>query len=631
MKYLKNSMVCVAVICAFLASGCSQNNYHEVKKYTIEQFLNTTSLFGASLSHDETKILFTSNISGVYNAYTVPMTGGDAQALTHSDSNSIYAVSFFPFDNRIIFDSDQGGNEVYHLYVRNEDGSVIDLIDEPEARATFAGWSHDLKSFFYECNRRDPRFMDIYEMELGTMTSQMIYQNDRGYTFGDISNDKRYIVFSKSRTMHDADIYLYDNIAGEMKHITPHEGEIDFAPRGFSVDSKYLYYLTDENSEFKYLARYDISSGISDAVKTADWDIMYSYFSYKGKYRVIGVNNDAKTEIEILNTETGELINPPDLPDADITSVGFSRSEKYMTFYMSGSRSPSDLYIYNLETGEYNRLTNSMNPEIDPQDLVDAEVVRFKSFDGLEIPGILYKPHLKPGEMAPALVWVHGGPGGQSRVGYNSTTQYLVNHGYVVLAINNRGSRGYGKTFYKLDDLNHGKGDLDDCVMAKEYFASTGFVDTSRVGILGGSYGGYMVLAAMAFRPDEFDVGVDIFGVSNWVRTLKSIPAWWEDFKEALYKELGNPETQEDYLRSISPLFHAEKIKKPLIILQGANDPRVLQVESDEIVEAVKKNGVLVEYIVFEDEGHGFSKRANNIEGWEAILGFLDKNLKNLQ
>jgi dipeptidyl aminopeptidase/acylaminoacyl peptidase len=270
-----------------------------------------------------------------------------------------------------------------------------------------------------------------------------------------------------------------------------------------------------------------------------------------------------------------------------------------------------------------------MNPEIASDNLVDAERVSYKSFDGLDIPAILYKPHnVEQGDKAPALVWVHGGPGGQSRIGYSSTIQYLVNHGYVILAVNNRGSSGYGKTFYKMDDKKHGQVDLADCVAAKDYLVGQGYVDAAKVGILGGSYGGYMVLAALTFQPQVFAVGVDLFGISNWVRTLESIPPWWEAFKEALYEEMGDPATDKERLHRISPLFHAENIQKPLMVLQGANDPRVLQHESDDIVEAAKKNGVPVEYVVFDDEGHGFRKKENRITGYKAIREFLDLHLK---
>ena len=627
----KLTLISMLLLVGLVLLGCQKSDYEyrEVKQYTIEQFKNTTSIFGSSLSFDEKTILFSSNKTGIYNAYTIPVEGGEPTQITDSKDNSIFALSFFPNDNRILYMSDKAGNEIYHLYLREEDGKVKDLTPHENARAEFYDWSYDEKSFFYGSNIRDPKFMDIYEMDIETFIPKMTYQNDSGYFLGDISDNKRYMAFSKVITTNNTDMYLYDRETKELKHLSPHQGDVQYSPETFSLDSKSLYYLTDEGSEFTYLKRYDIQSGNSEKIEQADWDIMYAYFSRNGKYRVVGINNDAKTEIKIYDTSTGKLVNLPKLPDGEITSVKIAKSEKLMTFYLNGSRSPNNLYVYNFDTKNYIQLTHTMNPEIDPVDLVTAEVVRYKSFDGLEIPAIFYKPHqIKPGEKAPALVWVHGGPGGQSGVRYFPLIQYLVNHGYVVIAPNNRGSSGYGKTFFKLDDLKHGKDDLADCVEAKKYLISSGYVDENKIGIIGWSYGGYMVLAALAFRADEFALGVDLFGISNWVRTLKSIPPWWEAFREALFKEMGNPETDEEYLYSISPLFHADKIKKPLMVLQGANDPRVLKAESDEIVEAVKKNDVPVEYIIFEDEGHGFIKKENQIEGYKAVLEFLDKYLK---
>ncbi len=264
--------------------------------------------------------------------------------------------------------------------------------------------------------------------------------------------------------------------------------------------------------------------------------------------------------------------------------------------------------------------------------MVTARVIRFKSFDGTVIPAIYYLPHQASAEnKVPAMVWVHGGPGGQSRQGFSSLIQYMVNHGYAVLAVNNRGSSGYGKTFFKMDDLNHGEKDLQDCVEGKNWLAEQSEIDGDKIGIIGGSYGGYMTMAALTYTPEEFDVGVNLFGVTNWIRTLKSIPPYWESFRESLYLELGDPFSADSVrLKRISPLFHTDKVTKPLIVLQGAKDPRVLQVESDEIVAGVRKNGVPVEYVLFDDEGHGFVKKENQIEAYSRILKFLDVYLKKV-
>jgi dipeptidyl aminopeptidase/acylaminoacyl peptidase len=627
---MKHRLVLLLAGLGLLILGCRQGaEERQVKQYTIEQFMNTEAIGGASFSHDEKLILYSSKKTGIYNAFAVPVDGGAPVQLTDSKDNSIFALSFFPNDNRILFSSDKGGNEIQHIYLRNEDGTTKELTPGENARAQFYGWAHDEQSFFFGWNKRNPKFMDVYEMGIVAMTPKLIYQNDQGYDYAVSSNDKRYIAFSKSITTNNSEMYLYDRNGKKMKHLTPHDGDVQFSPEAFSVDSKSLYFLTDEGSEFMFLKRYDIETGRSEKIKQAPWDIAFAGFSHTGKYRVIGVNNDARTEIEVNETATGRPVPLPKLPNAEITSVRISKSEKLMSFYVNGSRSPNNLYVYDFETKLYKSLTNTLNPEINPEDLADAQVVRYKSFDGVEIPAIYYKPrNVQEGAKVPALVWVHGGPGGQSRVGYSPLVQYLVNHGYALIAVNNRGSSGYGKTFFRMDDLKHGTEDLADCVEAKKFLASTGYVDTTKIGIIGGSYGGYMVCAALTFRPLEFAVGVDLFGVTNWVRTLKSIPPWWEAARKALYAEMGDPFKQEKYLRSISPLFYAERVRRPLMVLQGANDPRVLKAESDEIVAAARKNGVPVEYIVFPDEGHGFVKKENEINGYKAILNFLEKHLR---
>jgi dipeptidyl aminopeptidase/acylaminoacyl peptidase len=600
-----------------------------VKQYTIEQFMATTRLGGASFSSDEKSILFHSNKSGIFNVYSMPVGGGEPKQLTNSTKESTFMISWMPTDARFLYRYDKGGNENEHIYLRELDGSERDLTPGDKTKAEFHAWSQDRKSFFFGTNARNPKFFDIFEMSVADLKPTLIYQDDTGYAFGAISPDKKYIAFGKpGKSTADSDVYLYNIATKEMKNITEHTGDVDNSPETFDPSSKFLYFLSDETGEFKSVVRYDLASGEKTPMEKTNWDVSFMRFSRTGKYRVVGTNEDARTKVRVYDATGKEVVLPP-LPEGDISGIRFSESETKMAFYDDGSRSPANLYVYDFATQKPLKLTESLNPEINPADLVDAKVVRYKSFDGMDIPAILYQPHGATAQAkVPAVVTVHGGPGGQARMSYSALIQYLVNHGYAVLNVNNRGSSGYGKTFYKADDQKHGREPLWDCVEAKKYLQTLDYVDGKKIGIMGGSYGGYMVLAALTFKPEEFNVGVDIFGVANWVRTLQSIPPYWESERKSLYAEIGDPNTQLDMLKEISPLFHADKITKPLLVLQGANDPRVIKVESDEIVDAIKKKKGIVEYVVFDNEGHGFTKKANEIKGNKAILDFLDKFLK---
>ncbi|WP_047547777.1 S9 family peptidase [Psychroserpens sp. Hel_I_66] len=600
----------------------------EIKQYTIEQFMDNEAVGGGSFSHDNSKLLVSSNRSGIYNVYTIPVKGGEMTAITSSDSTSISANSYFPNDDRMLLSADGNGDEIDHLFVRELDGNIKDITPEKGAKADFYGWSDDDKHLYFGSNKRDPRYFDVYKMSIDDFSSEMIYQNKDGLDFSGMSDDENYFALSKTVNTNDSDLFLYNAETKEMTKINDNNSAN--SSQAFSKDNNTFYYTTDDGGEFSYLMSYNLDTKEKNKVIEKPWDIMGSGFTSEGKYMVVYVNEDGKNAIEVLNADTMKPIDLPDFGDKSITSVGFSDDEKWMRMYVGGSNAPSDLYTYNFETKEQYKLTNVLNDDINADDLVTAKVVRYKSFDGVEIPAIYYLPHQASAEnKVPAMVWVHGGPGGQTRQGFSSLIQYMVNHGYAVLAVNNRGSSGYGKTFYQMDDLNHGEKDLQDCVEGKNWLASQPEIDGDKIGIIGGSYGGYMTMAALTYTPEEFDVGVNLFGVTNWMRTLKSIPPYWESFRESLYKELGDPYSADSVrLKRISPLFHTDKVTKPLIVLQGAKDPRVLQVESDEIVEGVRKNGVPVEYVLFEDEGHGFVKKENQIESYSRILTFLDTYLK---
>jgi dipeptidyl aminopeptidase/acylaminoacyl peptidase len=606
----------------------NQEAQKEVNQYSIEQFMDNEAVGGGSFSSDNSSLLVSSNRSGIYNVYTIPVKGGEMTAITISDSVSMFAQSYFPNDNRILFSADGNGDEIDHLFVKELDGTIKNITPAKGAKADFYGWSEDKQYLYFGSNKRDPKFFDVYKLSIKDYSSKIIYQNNDGLNFSGMSNDENFFALSKTMNTNDSDLFLYNVKTKEMMKINANLSSN--SAQDFSEDNSTFYYTTDDGGEFSYLMSYDLNSKEKKKILEKSWDITGSSFTSNGKYMTVFTNEDGKNAIEVLDAGTMKPIDLPDFGEQSITSIEFSDDEKWMRMYVGGSNSPSDLYTYNLENKEQQKLTTVLNKEIDIEDLVTAKVIRFKSFDGTEIPAIYYLPHqASKTNKVPAMVWVHGGPGGQTRQNFSSTIQYLVNHGYAVLAVNNRGSSGYGKTFYKMDDKNHGEKDLQDCVEGKNWLAKQDEIDGEKIGIIGGSYGGYMTMAALTYAPEEFDVGVNLFGVTNWIRTLKSIPPYWESQREALYLELGDPFSADSVrLKRISPLFHTDKVTKPLLVLQGSKDPRVLQIESDEIVAGVRKNNVPVEYVLFEDEGHGFEKKENQIESTSRILQFLDKYLK---
>ena len=625
------AMLTVLAAAPAVAASSAQNAPNQAvmraaKPYTIEQFMATVNIGGASFSADGKRILFNSNATGIVNVYSISAEGGAPVAMTQSTTDSTTAVGYFPDDDRVLLRHDEGGNELNHLYVRELDGSVRDLTPGDKLKAAFEGWSGDGHQFYVSTNERDKRFFDLYRFDAKTYARELVYKNEQGFQIGDVSRDGRWVALGKTNTTADRDVYLFDLQTQTLRHLSKHDGVASYQVASFDPASQRLLVTTNDGGEFSRLVAFDLTSGQMSEVERADWDIDFSYFSRDGRYRVTGINADASTQISIR--EGDKVLAMPPLPAGELRSVTFSKNGERMAFYVNGDRSPSNLYSYDFKTRKLRQLTQSLSKDIDPAELVEARIVRFKSFDGMVIPSVYYQPkNASPGSKVPAVVWVHGGPGGQTTRGYSATIQYLVNHGYAVLGINNRGSSGYGKSFYTADDQRHGHEPLWDCIEAKSFLAATGVIDAERIGIVGGSYGGYMVLAAMAFRPEAFKVGIDIFGVANWLRTLESIPPYWEAQRKALYQEMGDPVKDKDMLMAISPLFHAKEIRKPLMVIQGVNDPRVIKVESDEMVEAVRKNGVPVDYVVYPDEGHGFRKKVNQIDSSRKMLEFLDKHL----
>lgn len=621
------------VILPLLIGGCAQEEKKVVRtprQYSIEQLCDNLAIGAAGFNSDETKVIVNNNRTGIFNVYELSIADTSMLPLTASGKESYFAVDYLPGSENFIYSADEGGNENSHLYLKKKtDTSAKDITPWPNSTNSFLSWSDDKKSLYVISNKRNPKVFDLWKIDTASWNAVLLYENDSAYDINGLSKSERYLGLSKSITTDKNELYLFDRNAKTAKRLS-NDNEARWEIQAIERNDSLLFYTTNDGSEFSYLVRYNINSGKTEKLFEDKWDVVGMSLSEHEKFHTVFVNEDGQNKIRLFDHSNNKEVAFPEIKDGDVQNIFISPSEKNLLLSVGSSTSPNNLYAYNFESKQLKQLTSTLNKSIDANDLVKAEVVRFKSFDGKEIPAIYYRPQQASAEnKTGALVWVHGGPGGQSRIGFSNSIQYLVNHGYAVLAVNNRGSSGYGKTFYKLDNRDHGNGDLKDCVYGKKWLAEQDYIDSSAIGIYGGSYGGCMVLNALCSYPNEFKVGVDLFGVANWLRTLRSIPPYWESFRKALFEEMGDPNSADSVrLKNASPLNNYQKITKPLLVFQGANDVRVLPVESEEIVAGVKKNGVPVEYVVYPDEGHGFIKKENQITTSKKTLEFLDQYLK---
>jgi dipeptidyl aminopeptidase/acylaminoacyl peptidase len=615
----KNYIFLLASI--LLISSCEKPSLNAQEFFDYTNFSLSGSHYGFNISDD--RFLVNHNESGIFNAYEFDIQSQEFIPLTTSDAKSFYGLSYFPSDNRVILQADNQGDELNHIFVK-DDTEIIDLTDYQDTRAKFLGFSVDGASFYIASNQRDSRTLDIYKYSSDDYSASLVYQNDNAYEVTAKSDGDRYFVLTHSVNNYSTQIVLYDQIAGEEINVTNNKAENRF----LSFMGNNILFSSNFNSDFEQLWSINLMTNEEKQVYKTAWDVVGANFYEDAGTLHVFTNDDASTKLAILSAEDFSELSNNILPAEGLKGYSLSRANDQYAYIYGSDTSPGDLFISNTSL-DASLLIRPAFKNLDEGMMVSSEVIRFKSFDGLEIPSILYKPKgASASNQVPVMVYVHGGPGGQTRKGFNSQMQYMLHHGYGVLGVNNRGSSGYGKEFYHLDDKQHGEGDLQDIIASKQYLQSLSWVDVNKIGVMGGSYGGFMTLAALTFYPDVFNVGIDIFGVSNWVRTLKSIPPWWESFKVALYDEMGDPATDEARHRKISPLFHAQKITKPMLVIQGSNDPRVLQVESDEIVNQVRENNIYVDYLIFPDEGHGFRKKINRVDAADSIVDFLDKCLK---
>ena len=587
----------------------------------------TVRMSGISFSHDEQEILVTSNQSGVFNAYALPITGGTPRQLTFSTDESIRALSFFPEDRRFLYVRDKGGVESRHLCVGEEDGREVSLTANNCVRSGLHGWSADNRYFYCSTDERMTHKLDLYRVDARTYERQLIFRNDDGYIPATLSPDENYVCLIKYEGLTKSHLFLYCFDSKELYAITPAAPAACYLPLYFEGDSQYLYYRALETEDEVIEYRYDLRTGKRGEYERRATNFRQIIISDSRKYRAV-INDDGESSTMTLHDYSANAqVLLQSLPEGNVTSAVISKSDRWLAFYVNGDRDPTELYVYDLWSHQSVRLTNNISAEISREDLVESKVLSFDSFDGMNIPCLLWKPHeASANNKVPGLIWVHGGPMGQVRKGYAGAVQFLVNHGYAVFAVNHRGSTGYGRAFLDAADGKQGREPLWDCIEARRYLAKLDYIDPERIGIIGGSFGGYMALAALTFHPREFAAGVAICGVSNLVRHLE-VKLKQPHAAFVYLKKIGDPVKDRERLEAVSPALHAKQICKPLMVLHGAKDPRALKIESDDIVNAVRAAGGIVEYEEFDDEAHGFRKRANSVRAYLSILTFLDKYL----
>ncbi len=387
-------------------------------------------------------------------------------------------------------------------------------------------------------------------------------------------------------------------------------------------DESGFYFVSNENSDLDHLRFYEVAGAAHKEVFSLGHEIESVSVTWGGDFISLSVNEDGYSRLKILETEGLCLVEGQNLPDGMIVRPNWSKDGSLLVFGFNDARHNGDIWAWDREVDKYWQVTTSPMG-VDAADLVYPEVIHYQSFDGLEVPAFLYKPHGV--EKPPAIINIHGGPESQFRPSFNSLIQYFVHHGYAVVAPNVRGSSGYGKHYMALDDVDKRMDSVKDLVALHGYLADQGEVDCQKLALMGGSYGGYMVLAGMAFYPELWAAGVDIVGIANLVTFLENTSSYRRALREAEY---GSLEKDRDLLESLSPITRAADIKAPLFIIHGANDPRVPLSEAEQIRDELKRLGQKVELLVYHDEGHGLSKLKNRLDAYPKVADFLDTVLK---
>lgn len=611
----------------------------EDDKYTLERYLSIRGAGSPVYSNDGMNIFIKTSITGTSQIWMIEKPLQWPTQITYFQ-NRIKSYSYSPREDLIVFQKDDDGTERDQIFLMKPDGTDIkNITDNDNVKHRFGFWSETDDIFYYSSNEREKAYYDIYSYNYNTGKKSIVFiSDDRNYP-GNVSSDGRYMVISRSYSNFDNDLFLLDFSTGELDKITEYDSENEPSrtyAREWSKDSKGFYYISDYGRDFMNPGYYELSQksftyvdqipGKEFILRKEDLykDITQVEFSRDRSFVAYVLNYNGVDEIVIIDLlNKKEILVPEELKNCNINSFVFSNDGGKILIAYNNYKTPTIVSQYEINTGSFVQLTNPSLFGIPEDSFIEPELVTIKSFDGLEISGFLYLPHdaLRNSNL-PCIIDIHGGPESQSDIGFNSLYQYFLGKGYVVFAPNVRGSRGKGKYFASLDNNRLRENSVADIAEFTKYLISTGYVNKEKIIVMGGSYGGYMTLACLTLYPELFAAGINKVGISNFITFLSNTAEYRRENREAEY---GSLSYDFGFLESISPINKVDRIKAPLLLIHGENDPRVPVNEAEQIYEAIKSRGGVVEFLKFEDEGHSLSRSDNRLTAYVKMVEFIDK------
>jgi dipeptidyl aminopeptidase/acylaminoacyl peptidase len=593
-----------------------------------EQFFalrRTYFLNNLAFSPDSRQISYVHDGSGQFNLWSSPVGGGFPRQLTTQDENAVRHHRWT--SSGIVLELDHQGAEQWQLNTLPADGVGWPraLTDRDDVQYQIGPVADDGRRLLFCGNQERQTDMSVYVLDIAEGERTLVLDQERRQFYPAAwhpDGHRTAILDVLGNT--DQHAYLFDIDGGELRDLTPHEEEEFNSPVAFSADGRRLYSVTDRGAEHNFLESIDLATGAREPVIKADWDIEHVELSADRRRAGYTIDEDGYSRFHVRNLETGRNLPFPDMPQGFCSQYAMSPDGRLVAALVGTGKRVFDVYVANIEAGTVTRVTDNFLGGIPEPELVEPELIHFPTFDGKRVPAWLYRPLGATGRL-PVLLSIHGGPEVQERTHVTRSSsfyQYLLTRGVAVLAPNIRGSTGYGKSYQRLIHRDWGGDELKDIEHAAKWLRGQPWVDRDRIAVYGASFGGFATLSAMTRLPDYWRCGIDLVGPSNLVTFARAVPPHWRAMMKTF---VGDPEEDFDFLMSRSPITYVDHIKAPLLVLQGANDPRVVKPESDQMVEKLRSLGQEVEYHVFEDEGHDFSKRANQLKAYQIIAAFLFK------